>query len=156
MVEVEGNIDNHPIAILIYSGAIHRYIYLKLVERFKLKRCKHEKYWLAQLDIGTKRKINELVKYFLVSMNRVGTKTDLNIIPLRSYDFLISMDFLDNYRVDLDCYNKDFTCLDEEGNSSKMQGVPRPISTRDISTLYMKISFRKGHQIYVVHMEDPS
>jgi hypothetical protein len=31
MIEVEGKIDNHPIAILIDSGASHSYIYPKIV-----------------------------------------------------------------------------------------------------------------------------
>jgi hypothetical protein len=62
MIEVEGNIDNQPIAILIDYGASHSYIDPNMVERFKLKRCKHEKSWLVQLATGTKRRINELVK----------------------------------------------------------------------------------------------
>jgi predicted aspartyl protease len=117
MIEVEGKIDNHPIAILIDSGASHSYIDPNMVERFKLKRCKHEKSWLVQLATGTKRRINELVKDFPVNMNGVNTKADLNIIPLGSYDCLIGMDWLDKHHVVLDCYNKAFTCLDEEGNS---------------------------------------
>jgi hypothetical protein len=128
MIEVEGKIDNHPIAILIDSGASHSYIDPKLVERFKLKKCKHEKSWLVQLATGTKRRINELVKEFPINMNGTNTKEDLNIIPLGSYDCLIGMDWLENHRVVLDCYNKVFTCLDEEGNSRTVQGIPRPIS----------------------------
>jgi hypothetical protein len=62
MIEVEGKTYNHPIAVLIDSRTSHRYIDPKLIERFKLKKCKHEKSWLVQLVIGTKRIINELVK----------------------------------------------------------------------------------------------
>jgi hypothetical protein len=58
MIKVEGEIDNQPIAILIYYGASHSCIDPKLVERFKLKKCKHEKSWLVQRVIGTKRIIN--------------------------------------------------------------------------------------------------
>jgi hypothetical protein len=47
MIEVEGNIDNQPISILIYFGASHSYINPNLLERFKLKKWKHEKYWLV-------------------------------------------------------------------------------------------------------------
>ena len=61
-IEVEGNIDNYPIAILIDSRASHSYIDPNLVEIFKLKKCNHEKYWLVQIDTGTKRRINEIVK----------------------------------------------------------------------------------------------
>jgi hypothetical protein len=32
MIEVEGNINNHPITILIYSGASHSYLDPKMVE----------------------------------------------------------------------------------------------------------------------------
>ena len=62
MIEVEGKIDNHPIDILIYSGASHSYVDPNLVKRFKLKKCKHEKSWLVQLATGTKRIIKDLVK----------------------------------------------------------------------------------------------
>jgi len=37
-----------------------------------------------------------------------------------------------------------------------VQGVPRPISIREISTLELKRIFRKGCQIYAVHMEEPA
>jgi hypothetical protein len=44
MIEVEGKIDNKPISILIDSKARHSYIDPKIVESFKLNRCKHGKY----------------------------------------------------------------------------------------------------------------
>jgi hypothetical protein len=151
MIEVEGKIDNHPIYILIDYRASHNYIDPNLVERFKLKKCKHEKSWLVQLAIETKRRINYLVNDFLVNMNGINTKEDLNIIPLGSCDCLIGMDWLETHHAVLDFYNKDFTCLDEEGNSRIVQGIPRPISVREISTLHLKRSFRKGCHIYATH-----
>jgi hypothetical protein len=60
-------------------------------------------------------------------MNEINSKEYLNIILLGSYDCLICMDWIEKHRVVLDCYNKVFTCLDEEGNSRTMQGIPRPI-----------------------------
>jgi hypothetical protein len=51
-----------------------------------------------------------------MNMNGLNTSVDLKIIPLVSYDFLIGMDWLDQHHAILDCYNKEFTCLDEEGN----------------------------------------
>jgi hypothetical protein len=68
-------------------------------------------------------------------MNGTNNKEDLNIIPLGSYDFLIGMDWIENHRAILYCYNKVFICLNEEGNSMIVQGIPRPISIRDISPL---------------------
>jgi hypothetical protein len=58
-------------------------------------------------------------------MNGLNTKEDLNILTLGSYECLIGMDWLDQNHVILDCHNKAFTCLDEEGNSRAVQGIPR-------------------------------
>jgi hypothetical protein len=69
MIEVEGKIDNQPITILIDYGDSHSYIDLNMVDRFKLKRCKHEKSWLVHLATETKRKNNEFVKYCVVNKN---------------------------------------------------------------------------------------
>jgi hypothetical protein len=35
-----------------------------------------------------------------------------------------------------------------------MKGVPRPISIRDISALYLKRCFIKGFQLYATHVEE--
>jgi hypothetical protein len=69
MIEVEGKIDNHPITILINSGASHSYINANIVERFHLQRNKHKKSWLLQLATRAKKKINELVKGCQIDMN---------------------------------------------------------------------------------------
>jgi hypothetical protein len=76
IIEVEGNIDNQPIAILIDFGTGHNYINSNLVEIFHLQWRKHEKYWLVQLDMGTKRRITELVKDCLMDMNGLNIKVD--------------------------------------------------------------------------------
>jgi hypothetical protein len=91
---------------------------------------------------------------FPVNMKGVSTKADLNAILLGSYDCLIGMDWLDKHHVVLDCYNKSFAYLDEEGNSRKIQVILRHISITKILVLQLKISFRKGCQIYVAHMEE--
>jgi hypothetical protein len=128
MIEVEGMINNHAFTILIDSGAIHSYIDPKVVERFQLRRSKHGKSWLVQLATGAKRKVVELVKSCPVGMNGLSTKEDLNIFPLGSYDFLIGMDWLDQHHAILDCHNKAFTFLDEEGNQRAVQGIPRAVT----------------------------
>jgi hypothetical protein len=65
-----------------------------------------------------------------MEMNGLNTKVDLNIIPLGLYDFLIGMDWLDELHVVLECYNKAFTCLDEQGNLRTIQGIPRSVTIR--------------------------
>jgi hypothetical protein len=67
----------------------------------------------VQLATGTKSKVTELVKSCPVDMNGLSTKADLNIMSLGSYDCLIGMDWLDQHHAILDCWNKEFTCLDE-------------------------------------------
>jgi hypothetical protein len=115
MIEVEGNIDNHPTIILIDSRSIHSYINFNIVEIFHLKMSKHKKSWLVQLATEVKRKINELVKYFPIDMNGLNTNVNVNIIPLVLYYFLIGMNWLKKHHVVLDCCNTTITCLDEEG-----------------------------------------
>jgi hypothetical protein len=85
-----------------------------MVERFHLPRNKLGKSWLVQLATGAKRKINEMIKACPMEMNGLHTKVDLNIIPLGLYDCLIGMDWSDEHHVLLYCYNKAFTCLEEQ------------------------------------------
>jgi hypothetical protein len=154
MIDVEGKINDQPIAILIDSGASHSYLDLKMVERFQLTRSKLGKPWFVQLATWEKMKINEMVKACPMEMNGMRTKVDLNIIPLGSYDFLIGMDWLDQHHVVLDYYNNTFTCLDEQGNLRIVQGIPRAVSIREILALQLKKIYRKGCQVFVVHMEE--
>jgi hypothetical protein len=115
MIEVEGMIINQTIVILIDSGASHSYIDPKMVESSHFPRSKHGKSWLVQLATRAKRKVNEMVESCLMDMNGLNTKEDLNILPLGSNDCLIGMDWLDQHHALLECHNKAFTCLDEEG-----------------------------------------
>jgi hypothetical protein len=105
------------------------------VESFNFLRNKHGKYWLVQLDTRAKRKVNERVKSCPMDINGLNTKVDLNILPLGSYDCLIGMDWLDQHHAILDCYNKEFTFLDEEGNLRIVQGIPMVVTIRKISAL---------------------
>ena len=63
-------------------------------------------------------------------MNGLNTWVDLNVLPLGSYDVLIGMDLLEAHRVKLDYYNKNFECMDEEGNPRVVRGVPKVIYVR--------------------------
>jgi hypothetical protein len=122
-----------------------------MVAGLHLPRRKHGKSWLVQLGTGAKRKVNEMVKSCLMDMNGLNTRTDLNIFPLGSYDYLIGMDWLDQHHVILDCHNKEFTCLDEEENLRKVQGIPRAVTIREISALQLKKCYKKGVK-YLQHI----
>jgi hypothetical protein len=115
MIEVEGNIINHHVAILFDSGESHCCIDPKIVDKLHLEISKLGKASLVQLATGTKRRIHDMVRSCSISLNGVHTSMDVNIIPLGSYDILIGMDRLDKRHDVLYCHNKTFTCLDENG-----------------------------------------
>jgi hypothetical protein len=154
MIEVEGMINKQTISILIDLGASHIYIDPKMVESFHFPRRNLGKSWLVQLATRAKRKVNEVVKSCVMDMNGLNTRTYLNIFPLGSYDFLIGMDWLDQHHAILDFHNKKFTCLDEDENLRKVQGIPRELTIREISALQLKKCYRKGCQIFAGHMEE--
>ena len=52
-----------------------------------------------------------------------------------SYDVLIGMDWLEAHRVKLECYSKNFECMNEEGNLVVVKGIPKGISIRQVSTM---------------------
>ena len=64
------------------------------------------------------------------------------------------MDYLDAHHANMYCHNKNYTCLDEEGNQVTIKGIPRPISLRQIIALQLKKCLRKGCQLYAIHVEE--
>jgi hypothetical protein len=156
MIEVEGMINNRPLIILIDSGASHSYVDPRVVDSLHLTRSKHEKPWLVKLATGTKRKVTELVKSYSVDMKGMSTKDELNILPLGSYNCLIGMEWLDQHHALLDCRNKRFTCLNEEGNQVTVQGIPRAVAIREISAMQLKKCYWKGCQLFAARVEKAS
>ena len=61
-------------------------------------------------------------------MEELVTLADLNVLPPRSYDVLIGMDWTGAHGAKLDCYHKTFERLDEEGNLKVVKGFPKLIS----------------------------
>ena len=97
-------------------------------------------------------KVSEVVEKFPLVMNGLVTCVDLNVLPLGSYDVLIGMDWLEAHKVKLDCYNKTFECMDEEGNPRVVRGIPKEISVRHISAMQLKKLCRKGFLLYAAHI----
>ena len=88
-------------------------------------------------------------------MNGLITCVDLNVLSLGSYDVLVGMDWLEAYRVNLDCYNKTFECMDEERNPIVVKGIPKVISVRWVSTMQLKKFYRKRSKLYAAHIMEP-
>ena len=89
-------------------------------------------------------------------MNGLVTCVDRNVLPLGSYDVLIGMDWLKAHRVNLDCYNRNFECMNEEGNPVVVKGIPKVISVRQVSAMQLKKFCRKGCQLYAAHILETS
>ena len=121
-----------------------------------LKKVKHNKSWLVHLATRTKRNVNEVLDKCPLVMNGLITCVDLNVLPLGSYDVLIGMDWLEAHRVKLDCYNKTFECMDEEGNPVIVKGIPKVISVRQVLAMQLKKLCRKGCQLYETHILEPT
>ena len=138
--EVAGKIAEQSISILIDPGSTHSYITPRVGEICAFKKVKHRKSWLVQLATGTKRKVSEVVERCPLVMNGLVTSIDMNVLPLGSYDVLIGMDWLEAHKVNLDCYNKTFECLDEEGKSRIVKGIPKVIFVRQVLAMQLKKS----------------
>ena len=125
MVEVEGEIVEQTVSSLIDFGLTHSYITPGLVEMCTLKKSNHRISWLVQIATRIKKKVSEVVMKCPLVMDMLVTDAYLNVLPLGSYDVLIGMDWLEAHREKLDCYNKTFECLDEEGNLRVVKGFPK-------------------------------
>jgi hypothetical protein len=152
VVEVHVKIVKKSISILIDHRSIHSYIAPKIVDTCILHKRKKKKAWLVHLDTGLKRKVSELIEDYPVEMNGLLTRVNLNILPLGSYDALIGMDWLTTHKVKFGFYNKTFDCIDDEGNPILVKDTLRTISIRQIPSLQLKRSARKGFQLYSVHV----
>jgi hypothetical protein len=89
-------------------------------------------------------------------MKGLRAKDEFNILPLGSYECLIGMDWLDQHHSLLDCCNKEFTCLDEEGNKKIVQGIPRVVVVEEISAMQLKKCYMKGYQLFATHVGEAS
>ena len=54
-------------------------------------------------------KVTCFVKECAIFMHHFETVVKLNVLPLGSYDLLIGMDWLEQHRVILNCYDKTFS-----------------------------------------------
>ena len=68
---------------------------------------------------------------------------NVNIFPLGYYDLLIEMDWHEENKFLLKCFDKTFTCIENNENIIKVKGIPRKVTIREISALQMKRSVGK-------------
>ena len=106
------------------------------------------------MDTWVKHKFTRIVKNCRLSLNDMDTSINLNIFSLASYDILIDMDWLESHNSIIDCFHKSLGCRDEEGKYYIVKGIYRPICTRQISVVQLKICIRKWCQIYAIKIKE--
>ena len=97
-----------------------------------------------------RRKVTEFVVDCEVKIMNHVIKIDLNVLPLGSYDMIINMDWLAKHKVILNCFDKTFTYMVEDWIITKVEGVIKPVSLRQISVVQLKKCIRKGCKLYAV------
>jgi hypothetical protein len=152
MVEIEGKIHDTRIDVLIDPRATLSYITPDVVELNKLKKQKHEKSWLVQLETGTKRKVVNFISDLEFSLDGQKIRTNLNILPLGSYDMIIGMDWLEQPKAVLDCYTKILSYKDNFGTIGTTQVIPKPVSVEQVLAMQFKKCIRKGCQFYAIQV----
>ena len=113
---------NRFVSILIVLRFNFRYISPKVIQKCALLRKTHEKSCLAQLPMGAKRWVMDLVELCPMELSDMSTTTSLNLLHLRLYEVLFSMDQLEAYITKVDCYNKSLECLCDKGEEMTLQG----------------------------------
>ena len=135
IVEVEGKIYDNRISILIEPVSSLSYVTPGIVELNKLKKVKHAKSSLVQLETRTKRRETNFISECELSLDDQNTKLNMNILPLGSYDIIIGMDWLEKHKVILNCYEKSLTYRDENNTVRTIQWVRKLVLVRQISTM---------------------
>lgn len=78
---------------------------------------------------------------------------NLNILPLGSYDFLIGMDMLEQYRAIFNFVHKTYIFTSENGETQIIRETPRPISTHQIFDVQLKRDTRKKCELFSIQVE---
>ena len=95
-------------------------------------------------------KVTKFVANCEISIQDHVTRINLNVFPLCSYDMIISMDWLERYKVVLNCFDKTFTYVAENKIVRKVKGFSKIVSLRQIFALQLKKCLRKGCKLYAV------
>jgi predicted aspartyl protease len=111
------------------------YITPDVVELNKLKKQKNKKSWLVQLATGAKRKVVNFIPDLEFSLDGQKIRTNMNILPLGSYDVIIGMDWLEQHKAVIDFYTRIRSYTDNFDTLRTTQGIPKPLSIRQVSAM---------------------
>lgn len=97
MVEFKGKLLDLVVTVLVDPSATLSYISPRVVEHCKLQPVKFKTPWLVKLATGAKRRVISKFKSCPIEIAEQPVTTDLNVLPLGSYDILIGMDWLEKH-----------------------------------------------------------
>ena len=103
-----------------------------MVEDCQLAKVRHAKPWLVQLATGAKRKVTDFIANCEVKLQDHVTRINLNNFPLGSYDMIIGTNWLEMYKVILNCLGKTFTYVAEDQTVRKVKCTSKLVSLRHI------------------------
>eukprot|EP00253_Pinus_taeda_P031475 PITA_31475 len=152
MIEFEGKIFDRAVSVLVDPGATLSYISPKVVESCGLQTTKFKSPWLVQLATGTKRRVLTKVSNCPLKLAGQIIATELNVLPLGSYDVLIGMDWLERRWSIINCKTKTVSYRDELGMGKEIQGIQKPVQIRPITASQLVKCIRNKCQIYAVQV----
>eukprot|EP00253_Pinus_taeda_P004218 PITA_04218 len=152
MIEFEGKIFDRTVSVLVDPGATLSYISPKVVESCGLQTTKFKIPWLVQLATGTKRRVLTKVSNCPLKLAGQIITTELNVLPLGSYDVLIGMDWLERRWSIINCKTKIVSYRDELGMGKEIQGIQKPVQIRPIKASQLVKCIRNKCQIYAVQV----
>jgi hypothetical protein len=106
MLETSGTISDQMFSILIYPGAIERFIYSTVLKRIKVKLVEQDEFRYTEMELIVKQKVGGKVTDCSINLRDFVTKVDLYVTILGYYAIVIGMDWLELHDAILNCKTK--------------------------------------------------
>lgn len=94
-----------------------------------------EQSWVVEYANQTRAEVSQCLFEARVELPNFSIEVNLYVAPLGSYDIILGMNWLWRHRAKVDRHVKTIECLDDLGNWVSMQGIPREVRLRQISTV---------------------
>ena len=141
-----GGVEAH---VLFDSGASHCFITTESASHGNIRRDPGEQFGAVKVAGGQFLAVLGRAKSVDIQIAGESTPADLIISPVELYDVILEMDWLDHYRVHLDCHRGRVSFERPEGRLV-YQGVRPTSRSLVISTVQAEKMIEKGCEAYLV------